>query len=273
MIKEAIGIGDTTDAALQDGCRQLGLEQYEVKFEVLEMPVKKTFGLFGGSPAKVRVYVENSPAEVAAGYLQGILVKMGVADATVEAKEVEGGAILTLKGTDIGYIIGRHGETLDALQYLTGLVANHVEDAYYRITLDTGNYREKREKTLESLARRMANKAIATNRKYALEPMNPYERRIIHTAVQDMEGATSWSEGDDFNRHVVIGPKDGVNARYGRDSRGRGERDRRGRGYGNDRRPARRSVSVEEQPAARNPKRDNEAAPLYGKIDIKKENQ
>lgn len=266
LIKEAIGVGDTTDAALLDGCRQLGLEQYEVKFEVLEMPVKKTFGLFGGSPAKVRVYVENSPAEIAAEYLQAILVKMGVSDAVVDAREVDGGAILTLKGTDIGFVIGHHGETLDALQYLTGLVANHVEDAYYRITLDTGNYREKREKTLDALARRMANKAITTNRKYALEPMNPYERRIIHTAVQEIENATSWSEGDEGNRHVVIGPKDGVNARYGRDTRGHDRR--RGR---NDRKSTRRKTSdytVAESSATREPKRDNNAAPLYGKIDI-----
>ncbi len=269
MIKEAIGVGETTDEALQDGCRQLGLEQFEVKFEVLEMPVKKILGLFGGSPARVRVYVESSPADVAAAYLQNVLVKMGVPDAKVAVKEVENGAVLTLSGSDIGYVIGRHGETLDALQYLTGLVANHVQDAYYRITLDTGNYREKREKTLEALARQIAEKAIATNRKYALEPMNPYERRIIHTAVQEIEGASSWSEGNDFDRHVVIGPKDGVNARFGRDNR-----DRRGRGQGRgDRRPpSKRPVSAP-APAGREPKKDNNVAPLYGKIDVKKEKE
>ena len=100
-------------------------------------------------------------------------------------------------------------ETLDALQYLSGLVANHVDNSYYRITLDIGNYREKRRETLEALGKKMAAKAVRTGRNTSLEPMNPYERRIIHTAVQTVEGAKSWSEGEDLAAHVVIGPVDG----------------------------------------------------------------
>ena len=93
-------------------------------------------------------------------------------------------------------MIGHRGETLDALQYLSGLVANHVDNSYYRITLDIGNYREKRRETLEALGKKMAAKAVRTGRNTSLEPMNPYERRIIHTAVQTVEGAKSWSEGE-----------------------------------------------------------------------------
>ena len=117
--------------------------------------------------------------------------------------------MLCVSGGDMGYMIGHRGETLDALQYLSGLIANQLEDSYYRITIDIGNYREKRRETLTVLGTKMANKAVKTGRNYALEPMNPYERRIIHAAVQGVEGAKSWSEGEDLNRHIIIGPEGG----------------------------------------------------------------
>ena len=206
MEREAIGIGATIEEAQQAACRQLGMETHEVEFEVLQMPEKKKFGLFGGAPAKVRAYISITPASAAADYLREILEKMGAQGIQINIEEVEGGAVLNLSGDNIGFIIGHRGETLDALQYLTGLVANHVDNSYYRITINTGNYREKREKTLESLARKMAIKAVKTGRNSSLEPMNPYERRIIHTTVQKVNGAISWSEVEDMGRHVVIGP-------------------------------------------------------------------
>lgn len=206
MEREAIGIGATIEEAQQAACRQLGMETHEVEFEVLQMPEKKKFGLFGGAPAKVRAYISITPASAAADYLREILEKMGAQGVQINIEEVEDGAVLNLSGDNIGFIIGHRGETLDALQYLTGLVANHVDNSYYRITINTGNYREKREKTLESLARKMAIKAVKTGRNSSLEPMNPYERRIIHTTVQKVNGAISWSEGEDMGRHVVIGP-------------------------------------------------------------------
>ena len=200
MEREAIGIGATIEEAQQAACRQLGMETHEVEFEVLQMPEKKKFGLFGGAPAKVRAYISITPASAAADYLREILEKMGAQGVQINIEEVEGGAVLNLSGDNIGFIIGHRGETLDALQYLTGLVANHVDNSYYRITINTGNYREKREKTLESLARKMAIKAVKTGRNSSLEPMNPYERRIIHTTVQKVNGAISWSEGEDMGR-------------------------------------------------------------------------
>ena len=209
MIKEAIASGDTVEQAFEQACQMLGVESHEAEFEILEMPVKKTFGLFGGSPAKVRAFIKSSPAETAAAYLKKIVSGMGLRDIEVEIQEEENGALLSLSGEDIGFIIGHRGETLDALQYLTGLVANHVDNTYYRITLDLGHYREKRKEPLEILGRKMAAKALKTGRNCSLEPMNPYERRIIHTAVQEVEGAKSWSEGEDMARHVVIGPEEG----------------------------------------------------------------
>lgn len=272
MLREAVAQGATAEEALANACRELGVDTTEVEFEILEMPTKKTFGLFGGKPAKVRAYIEENqdPADVAASYLKKVLAGMGLADVTIEITREEGGAALALAGEEIGFIIGHRGETLDSLQYLASLVANHVEDSYYRITLDVGNYREKRKETLEGLGKRMALRAVKTGRNSSLEPMNPYERRIIHTAVQTVEGAKSWSEGEDMNRHVVIGPEGGE--RYQR----RGNRDdRRGgrRGGYNDRRGENRPQRSQPNnaPRAEGPKADAPEMPIYGKIEVKKE--
>ena len=213
MKKEAIGIGETVEKAQQAACEELGVPVEEAQFEVLELPVKKTLGIFGGSPAKVRAFVLPSPAENAAEYLKKVLSAFGLPDTEVtvreQTEEEGGGAMLVVSGENIGIAIGHRGETLDALQYLAGLVANHQGGSYYRITLDIGSYREKRRETLEALGKKLAEKAVKSGRNCSLEPMNPYERRIIHTAVQEVEGAKSWSEGKDRGRHVVIGPIDG----------------------------------------------------------------
>lgn len=206
MEREAIGVGETVIEAQEDACKQLGVESHEAEFDIIQMPEKKKFGLFGGNPAKVRAYITLSPADIAAQYLKSILDAMDLSGITMEVTENEDNAEIDIQGEDVGAVIGRRGETLDALQYLTGLVANNAGSSYYRITINTGNYREKREKTLEILGRKLAFKALKTGRNNALEPMNPYERRIIHTAVQKVNGVISWSEGESINRHVVIGP-------------------------------------------------------------------
>lgn len=280
MLREAIATGDTIEQAKEAACRELGVESYEAEFEVLQLPVKKTFGLFGGSPAKVRAFIRTSPADAAVDYLRTILGHMGVTDVTFTVKEEENGALISISGEDVGFIIGHRGETLDALQYLAGLVSNHVENSYYRVTLDIGNYREKRRETLEVLGKKIAAKAVRTGRNTSLEPMNPYERRIIHTAVQTVEGAKSWSEGEDLGRHVVIGPIEGERPQpqrrpKGRRPDGKGGRPQGGRpprgGSGNrpprrDSSSAPRSQAAPQQPAQR---RDDSAAPLYGRIDVK----
>lgn len=238
MIREAIGVADTVEEAKEVACRELGVSDTgNIGIEVLQMPEKKVFGLFGSTQAKVRVYVEVSALEKSIEYLRDVLSCMGVTNVSIEATENENGAELTVECDDVSMIIGRRGETLDALQYLAGLVANHVDKSYYRITINTGSFREKREKTLEALGRKMAIKAARTGRKQPLEPMNPYERRIIHTAVQKVSGAISWSEGEDLARHVVIGPDPKNRPQYNKNNRGRQQgRDNRrpGGGYNNN---------------------------------------
>ena len=180
----------------------------------------------------VRIRVERSAA-----YVENILRIMGIEDVKVNPKYYEDNVCLQLTGTGLGVIIGRRGETLDSIQYLSSLVANRGEGDYIRINIDSGNYREKRERTLEALARKLANTAVRTGKSTTLEPMNPYERRVIHGAVSQVKGATSSSIGVDPNRRVVISAIDAPPPRRQGEGggRGRGGRDR-DRDRGSDRR-------------------------------------
>ena len=147
---------------------------------------------------------EDSAAGIAHAFLMELTKLMGV-DVTINmGRDAEGNIYGYINGDTLGVLIGRRGETLDAVQYLTSLKVNRGRDEYIRVTLDTENYRAKREDTLIRLANRMANRALRTGRKVSLEPMNPYERRIIHYALQQTEGISTHSEGDEPNRHVVI---------------------------------------------------------------------
>ncbi len=231
MIKEAICEGSDVQDALKKAKAQLGLDETaEYEFEIIQTEEKKKFGLFGGRPAKVRVFIKDTPDERAEKFLRDVLDKMTLQSVEIEKSTDENAVEFNLSGEEVGFVIGRRGETLDALQYLTSLVANHGEDPYIKVTVNTGNYREKREKTLEILGRKLAFKAIKTGKKTSLEPMNPYERRIIHTAVQKVNGAISWSEGENAARHVVIGPDPKV-------------KQNRRDGYQNNRRGGRRSYN------------------------------
>jgi len=144
----------------------------------------------------------------AAIFLKGLLEKMGV-EATLLLAEQEEGIRIRIDSTTMGILIGRRGETLDALQYLTSLVVNRnrKEEGYTRVTLDTEDYRDKREETLTRLARKIASQVKATGRARTLEPMNPYERRVLHSALQNHPYVTTHSEGEEPNRRVVISPK------------------------------------------------------------------
>jgi len=282
MIKEAIKEAETIEEAKALALAELGVNEDKAQFEVLVQPEKKKFGLFGGSLAKVRVFYEQTPTDIAKAYLADVLTKLGVTNVVIEATETEDGAEFDVNGDDIGFIIGHRGETLDALQYLTGLVVNHIHDEYFRVIINIGNYREKREKTLEVLGRKLAFRACKTGEKVSLEPMNPYERRIIHTAVQKVRGATSWSEGENLQRHVVIGPdrkKQSYGNRNGRYNSGYGNR--------NSSQPRRRSGDYQRREYTDEQQRHPddsvfstfesehlEEAPttsLYGKIEINKD--
>ncbi len=145
-----------------------------------------------------------SPEGKAQQFLQTLTALMDVGVSVAVSRDAEGNVLVNMQGDTLGILIGRRGETLDALQYLTSLLVNKGSDQYIRVTLDTENYRAKREEALTRLANRMANRAVKTGRKVVLEPMNPYERRILHSALQANDAVTTHSEGEEPNRHVVI---------------------------------------------------------------------
>ena len=148
--------------------------------------------------------VEDSAPGRALAFLRELTHLMGVEVSIEVGTDVEGNVFANMTGDTLGILIGRRGETLDALQYLTSLKVNRGQEGYTRVTLDTENYRAKREEALTRLANRMANRAIKTGRKVSLEPMNPYERRILHSALQANDQVDTHSEGEEPNRHVVI---------------------------------------------------------------------
>ena len=202
-MKETIVYGKTVALALKRGAEELGVDESKAEYEVLEEPKKGFFGV-GASDAKLRVYYQPSPAEIAADFVKNLLMNMQVeADVSIEHEDAEGASI-AVNGEGLGLLIGRHGDVLDAVQHLAGLAANHGRSGYYRITVDTENYRAKRAETLRQLARRMAEKTLRYRRSNTLEPMNAYERRIIHTEVQGIEGVTTYSIGSDADRRIVI---------------------------------------------------------------------
>lgn len=206
MIKEAIGVGESLVLAQQRACEALGVAEQDVAFEVLQMPVKKTLGLFGGKLAKVKAIFEYSPAKIAANYLNEVLVAYGLKSFTLEYDEAEDGSGVALHviGGNAKIAIGYRGDTLDAIQYLVGLVANAVCDSYYRVTINISDYRERREKVLVQLAENLAARVRKTRKPIELEPMTPYERKVIHMTIDKISGVKSWSEGEDLQRHLIV---------------------------------------------------------------------
>lgn len=203
----------------------------------------------------------GASSKAAEAYIKSILEGMGVQDASISSSEDDESVYVQLDcGNDYGYVIGRRGETLDAIQYLTRLVINKGKDNYKRVSINAGNYREKREETLRELAKKNAARVKKYGRNVCLDPMNPYERRIIHTTIQEIEGVDSHSIGSESDRRVVITLAEGFKATN--PSNGRGRR-------GDYRRYDNRSHS-KEQPAAptRAPRSDLEGS-LYGKIEPK----
>jgi len=197
--------------------------------------------------------VENDATE----YLKSILVGMGFTEVAVTAREAEEDVYFEITcSEDYGNIIGRRGETLDALQYLTRLFVNRANDNNKRVALNVGDYRARREETLRALAKRQAQRVLKYGRSSSLEPMNPYERRIIHTAIQEIEGVTSHSVGEGDRRRVVVTPEGG-------DKRGSYRNDRRG---GRDR----KAPYVPQVSAEREQKVDAVSSSRYGKIEPKK---
>lgn len=195
--------GKTVEDALQNALNELKLTVDKVEYEVLDEG-HKGFLNFGSRPAKIMVKVRKDYISDAKTFLGSVLDNMGV-KAEISIKEEDNVIRVSMAGPDMGILIGYRGETLDSLQYLVSLVVNKGgENEYKRVILDTENYRMKREETLKRLARRIADKVRATGRQVKLEPMNPYERRVIHSALQNDLNVDTFSEGDEPYRRVVV---------------------------------------------------------------------
>lgn len=217
MVNEVFALDETVALAKQKACEMLGAEEKYVDFEVIQQPSKKVFGMFGGKLAQVKATLKKSPSLKALEYIKEVLFYMGFENisAKITAKEPDFCEIKIDSDNqdDIKLIIGKYGSTLEALQYLTSLVANEKKekDEFYKIRLEAGNYKEKRKEVLTDLAKRIAEKAVATHRIINLEPMKSYERKIIHTAIGEIEGVKSWSTGEREKRHIVIAPDENKN--------------------------------------------------------------
>lgn len=226
--------GKTVEEALEKALIELGRSADEVTYEVLEAPSRGFFGLFGGHEARLRVTEKEaqgapaaamemprapveapaapvasaaSPQERAESFLSGIFRAMGLTVAMAR-RETEEGVLYDLSGESLGILIGKHGQTLDALQYLTNLAANRggAEERIH-VILDVEGYRSRREETLRRLAGHLAEKACRIHAEVRLEPMNRHERKIIHMALQDNYRVSTYSDGDEPYRCVVIAPK------------------------------------------------------------------
>jgi len=202
--------GKTVEDAIQEALAELSATRDRVQIEVLDEGAKGLFGIIGAKQARVRVTLIDSidgKIERAVDFLKKLLKHMNV-EAEVEAEKAEENVVnIHLKGSRMGVVIGRRGQTLDAIQYLVNVVANREEGPRARFVLDAEGYRDKRAQTLHELAHRLAEKAKAQGRKTVLEPMNALERRIVHMALADDDEVETHSEGQEPYRRVVIVPK------------------------------------------------------------------
>lgn len=203
MIKSIEKTGKTIQEAVALALQELNADERNVDIEVIDEGNKGIFGFIGNKMAKVIVTLKESRVDTTKKFLLDIFDKMNV-NAEVNVEENEDSVMIKVEGKDIGIIIGRRGETLDSLQYLTNLVVNKDKDNYKRVVIDIENYRKKREDTLVGLANKLADRVIRYKKNITLEPMNPYERRVIHSTLQDNNYVETYSVGDEPNRKVVI---------------------------------------------------------------------
>ncbi|SFR11931.1 RNA-binding cell elongation regulator Jag/EloR [Desulfoscipio geothermicus] len=198
--------GKTVEEAVENALREINLTRDEIEIEVLEEPSKGLFGFIGGRPALVRVKPKETPARQARALLEKVMQTMDL-DVDIDVIEKDEKILININGPDLGILIGRRGETLDALQYLVNLSANKNTDKRKRILIDIEGYRKRREDTLKKLAYKLADKAKQRGRNVILEPMNSMERRIIHTALQGRDDIYTFSEGEEPYRKIIIAPK------------------------------------------------------------------
>ena len=259
----------TVEEAKALAVEDFGVAEEKITFTVIEEPKKGLLGFTKGE-AKVEAEYEQTKEAVAAEYIVRVLNKMGFADAKVDISPIENGALLDIKAEGFEELLGKKGEVLDSLQYLASLVSNKINRDYFRITTDCNGFREKRKQQLEELAGKIAATVKRTGRTSALEPMNPYERRIIHAKVSETEGVTSRSTGEEPYRKVIISSTEKRSDRrggYGSDRRGG---DRRG-GRRNDRKQRPHydiTTSFEKDYKKPKPEDTMKSAGLYSKIEF-----
>lgn len=196
--------GKNVNEALTDALIKLETTSDKVQYEVIEKESNGILGLFS-KPARIRVMVKDTIPGRAEDFLKKIFKEMEIeAKLDIQFNEEEGELDIDIGGEDMGILIGKRGQTLDSLQYLTSLVVNKGNETYLKVKIDTENYRERRKETLENLAKNISFKVKRNKRPVSLEPMNPYERRIIHSALQYDKFVETHSEGDEPYRHVVV---------------------------------------------------------------------
>lgn len=227
--------GKTIEEAVKQGLAKLGATEDQVTINVIEQPSKGFLGLIGVKEAKVELVLLQEPSAIlptgnrstdielvsrtengdnperdpfaeAASFVKDVGENMGL-QIEVDIVHKKDNTVLNISGSDLGLLIGRRGQTLDALQYLANIIANRYSDNFIRIILDAENFRERRRKTLEELADRLANRVIRTRKEVALEPMSPQERKVIHYKLQDHPEVKTYSKGEEPNRRVVISLK------------------------------------------------------------------
>ncbi|RKI86244.1 protein jag [bacterium 0.1xD8-71] len=194
----------TVDDAITEACQKLVVTSDKLEYEVVEEGSAGFLGI-GSKPAVIKARVKSSMEDTAKDFLKDVFEAMDLTVVVnVEYDEVENFMNIELSGDEMGVLIGKRGQTLDSLQYLVSLVVNKNIENYIRVKVDTENYRQRRKETLENLAKNISYKVKRTKRPVSLEPMNPYERRIIHSALQNDKYVTTYSEGEEPFRHVVV---------------------------------------------------------------------
>ena len=195
--------GRSVEEAVAAALQELGVRADQAEVEVLEEPSRGLFGLIGSRDAQVRVTVKETKEEVARRLLQDVAGAVGL-DVTITTRREEDYLFFDVRGDELGILIGRRGQTLDALQYLTNLAAGRASSERQRVVVDVEGYRRRREETLQRLAERLAEKVRRSGQSVELEPMSAHERRVIHLALQDSPYVTTYSEGEEPYRKVVI---------------------------------------------------------------------
>ena len=208
MAEQIVKEAKSVDEAIRLACEELDIDRSKAEIEIINEGNKGILGFIGNKNAVVKVSRKATIDDVIIAFLKPIFDKMEI-EANMEIQHEEEQMTIRLTGDDIGIVIGRRGETLDALQYLLSLVVNRRLENYTRVILDVADYRQKREETLVRLANRVAEKVARSRRNLTLEPMNPYERRIIHATLQDHKYVDTQSIGEEPNRKVVIRYKQG----------------------------------------------------------------